>query len=356
MNKRLYPLVSLIIVSVLLPQIASAAWWNPLTWSVFSRLKKPVPQTEVIKITPPVIASVASPDVSVKKIIEQTPPKSIQKTPSNKIISPSPASKPSPSSASEVLTIPNPIPPTLHTEEQKIEVKSLALPIIETDSVFKNQCGGITLLTSKKGLLLTNKSCTDIEHLMWDELTNDSPINTLFLAPFINLNKSLVDKYKGYAVTFQDKYANSGLFYRDDGKVTYVDSFSTDEFSKTMALYYINAKKVGVDSSGKDIWVSMDQDIVFRRFRHMLFSSSWPTQHQMVYVIYFDDNSPKAIKTNISRIEKNIIYTTESHKNAFIINENGQFMGMSPTINDDYFLATNKILEKFTEKGLSFND
>lgn len=88
MNKRFSTLVILTIVVVFIPQVVFASWWNPLTWNVFSRLKKPAPQVQVIKVIPPApaLTPVADPDISTKKIIEQTVPKSVKKSSFRKII------------------------------------------------------------------------------------------------------------------------------------------------------------------------------------------------------------------------------------------------------------------------------
>ena len=52
MKKTLSIVLSVIAVSIILPSIALAAWWNPFTWNIwkfFPQFNKPV-KTEVIKV------------------------------------------------------------------------------------------------------------------------------------------------------------------------------------------------------------------------------------------------------------------------------------------------------------------
>jgi hypothetical protein len=76
-------LIALLVISIITPSIASAAWWNPTTWTIWSFFKKiPTPtmiQTEV-KIDTQVSASTSAPTSTPEKKVTPQPKPVIPKT------------------------------------------------------------------------------------------------------------------------------------------------------------------------------------------------------------------------------------------------------------------------------------
>src|SRR3989344_1391627 len=49
MNKSVQPLIILVVVALVIPQVAFAAWWNPLSWSVWN-VFRPAPKVQQVQI------------------------------------------------------------------------------------------------------------------------------------------------------------------------------------------------------------------------------------------------------------------------------------------------------------------
>src|SRR3989338_187916 len=61
MNKPVHSFVVLLVVASIIPQVAFAAWWNPLSWSVW-KIFRPTPKVQQVQIatTTPVATTVTT--------------------------------------------------------------------------------------------------------------------------------------------------------------------------------------------------------------------------------------------------------------------------------------------------------
>jgi hypothetical protein len=246
-------------------------------------------------------------------------------------------------------------------ESDNVVSNNIEIPITE-NTIFKNQCGGIGIIVNKSGLVMANKACNDTEYLTWD-LDKNKPVNVQYLYPLKSVIKAAQEEYKGFSIEFfyhSNLYGakGGGLFYRTDGGVTYLDQYATDGFSPNIALYYIIGKKEWAGFPKNDyVWTTLEQNISLKRFLHAPFTTYIPADKQEVYLLYFEGNQPKAVKTRISTKDDKYIYVDSPHKNAVIFDITyGNIMGISPNVNADYFLQIEKLREKATSQGLMFND
>src|SRR3989344_2534494 len=68
MNKSVQPLIILVVVALVIPQVAFAAWWNPLSWSVWN-VFRPAPKVQQVQIA---TTTPTTPTATTTKKVEAT--------------------------------------------------------------------------------------------------------------------------------------------------------------------------------------------------------------------------------------------------------------------------------------------